>query len=125
MTKPTDEVLMPIGTSEALNLAEIHAMRGLTDAVASLTRHVERIGSKVDDVRERVIKLEEQRHGRDINDLKRELSDAFKRINELESERDQRRGALGLVGWARQTTPWIVAIFMAALAAIGWKPQGG
>ena len=116
-----DEIMTPVTKPEAVSMAEIHAMRGLTDAVASLTRQVERMNAKVDDVRERVIKLEAREYERQIEGLNERLGAAMKRIDDLEGTRDQQRGAKGLVDWMRQTAPWLVALGMAALAGLGLK----
>lgn len=116
-----DEFIMPVTKDEATSLAEIHAMRGLTDAVSALGRQVERMGAKVDDVRERVIKLEAREYERQIEALNERLSAAFKRIDDLEGTRDQQRGAKGLFDWARQSVPWLLALTMAALAGLGIK----
>ena len=112
-----DEIMTPVTKPEAQAMAEIHAMRGLTDAVASLTRQVERMNAKVDDVRERVIKLEAREYERQIEGLNDRLTSALKRIDDLEGIRDQQRGAKGLVDWIRQTAPWLVAV---AVGAAGW-----
>lgn len=119
-----DEIITPVSRPEAVSMAEIHAMRQLTDAVAALGRQVERMNSKVDDVRERVIKLEAREYERQIEALNDRLGSALKRIDDLEGTRDQQRGAKGLIDWVRQTAPWLIAIAMAGLAAMGLKPEG-
>ena len=111
-----DEVMMPVPKPEAVSMAEIHAMRGLTDAVSTLTRQVERIGGKVDDVRERVIKLEAREYERQIEGLNDRLGSALKRIDDLEGTRDQQKGAKALVDWLRQTAPWLLAVGAAVFA---------
>ncbi|MFN7128417.1 MAG: hypothetical protein ACK4OJ_05070 [Brevundimonas sp.] len=116
-----DEIMTPVTKPEAVSMAEIHAIRGLTDAVGTLTRQVERMNTKVDDVRERVIKLEAREYERQIEGLNDRLGDALKRIDGLEGTRDQQKGAKALVDWLRQTAPWLVALAMAALAGIGLK----
>lgn len=116
-----DEIMTPVTKPEAVAMAEIHAIRGMTDAVSSLTRQVERIGGKVDDVRERVIKLEAREYERQIEGLNERLTATLKRIDDLESTRDQQRGAKSLVDWVRQTTPWLLAGIAAFVAGIGLK----
>jgi TolA-binding protein len=106
---------------EAVSMAEIHAIRQMTDAVGTLTRQVERMNSKVDDVRERVIRLEAREYERQIDDLSARLTAALVRIDGLESTRDKQTGAAGLAAWLTKNAPWLVAIFMAGLAAFGWK----
>ena len=104
-------------------MAEIHALRGLTDAVSSLTRQVEGLGLKVDDVRERVIKIEAREYERQIEHQNDRLNAAFKRIDILEAERDRQAGAIGVGAWISKHAPWLVAVVMAGLAALGWKGQ--
>lgn len=116
-----DEIMTAVTKPEAVSMAEIHAIRGLTDAVGTLTRQVERMNTKVDDVRERVIKLEAREYERQIEGLNDRLGDALKRIDGLEGTRDQQKGAKALVDWLRQTAPWLVALAMAALAGVGLK----
>ncbi|MBU2233202.1 MAG: hypothetical protein KKG69_18200 [Alphaproteobacteria bacterium] len=117
----SDEIMTPVTKPEAVSMAEIHAMRQLTDAVSALGRQVERMNSKVDDVRERVIKLEAREYERQIEGLNDRLSDALKRIDGLEGTRDQQKGAKALVDWIRQTSPWLLAMVMAILAGVGLK----
>lgn len=116
-----DEIMTPVTKPEAVSMAEIHALRGLTDAVGTLTRQVERMNAKVDDVRERVIKLEAREYERQIDGLSDRLGTALKRIDDLEGIRDQQRGAKALVDWFRQTAPWLLAMSMAILAGVGLK----
>lgn len=116
-----DEIMTPVTKPEAVSMAEIHALRGLTDAVGTLTRQVERMNAKVDDVRERVIKLEAREYERQIDGLSDRLIAALKRIDDLEGIRDQQKGAKALVDWFRQTAPWLLAMAMAILAGVGLK----
>lgn len=117
----SDEIMTPVTKPEAVSMAEIHAMRQLTDAVAALGRQVERMNAKVDDVRERVIKLEAREYERQIEGLNERLGQALKRIDDLEGTRDQQRGAKSLIDWVRQTTPWLLAGIAAFVAGIGLK----
>lgn len=116
-----DEIMTPVSKPEAQAMAEIHAMRGLTDAVSSLGRQIERMNTKVDDVRERVIKLEAREYERQIEGLSERLTAALTRIDNLEGTRDQQRGARALVDWLRQTAPWLLAGVAAFAAGLGLK----
>lgn len=116
-----DEIVTAVPKAEAVSMAEIHALRGLTDAVSTLTRQVERLNSKVDDVRERVIKLEAREYERQIEGLNDRLGLALKRIDDLEGTRDQQKGAKALVDWVRLTAPWLLAVVMAIAAGFGLK----
>lgn len=100
---------MAVPKPEAVSMAEIHAIRGLTDAVATLTRQTERMNAKMDDVRERVIKLEAREYERQIETLNGRLETYETRINDLEGTRDQQRGAKSLLDWLRQFAPFLFA----------------
>jgi predicted RNase H-like nuclease (RuvC/YqgF family) len=101
--------MMPVSKPEAQALSEIHALRGLTDAVATLTRQTERMNAKMDDVRERVIKLEAREYERQIETLNLRLEAYETRVNDLEGTRDQQMGAKSLLDWLRHFAPWILA----------------
>lgn len=127
-----EKILMSVDKTEAQAMAEIHAMRALADAVtlqgrqvsehiSANTRAMEKLGDQVGDLSIRVTRLEEQKHGKDIDTLRADLLKAFGRINDLESTRDQQKGAKALVDWLRATAPWLIAIGAAALAAFGWE----
>lgn len=130
-----------VSKPEAVAMAEIHAMRSLADsvkaqtaffgeAVAGMTKALERVASDVkevgDDVRaidRRLIHVEAAKHAQEIEKVAGELSAALARIDLLESTRDQQKGAKALVDWLRQTAPWLVGI--AAAVFLGWKEKVG
>lgn len=130
-----DEIMTPVSKPEAIAMAEINAMRlvadtlrVLSDAVtaqgkaqaeqsAASTRAMERLTEKVDGMNSRLIRLEEAKHGREIERLEGSVSALAIRVNDLEGTRDQQRGAKGLVDWLRQTAPWLIG---AGLGIAGW-----
>lgn len=116
----SEEIVTAVTKPEAVAMAEIHALRGLTDAVATLTRQTERMNAKMDDVRERVIKLEAREYERQIENLNDRLGTYETRINDLEGTRDQQRGAKSLLDWLRQFAPFLLAFG----AGFGIKASG-
>lgn len=130
---PEDEqVFMSVPKSDALAAAEIHAIRQMAEAVnaqtkffgealAANTRSLERAVEKLDEVNERLIRVEEQKYGKAIEAVQDELRSAFRRINDLESTRDKQSGAKALFDWLRVTTPWLFAVGAGALAYFGWQ----
>lgn len=138
-----DQIMTPVTTPEAVAMAEIHAMRQVADTLRTLsdtvtsqgkaqaehsaasTRAMERLTEKVDGMNTRLIRLEEAKHGREIERLEGLVTACAKRIDDLEGTRDRQLGAKGLVDWLRQTAPWLVALFMAAAAGVGLKTGGG
>lgn len=124
MTPPDldiEQIMTPVSKPAAVAMAEIHAMRGLTDAVGALTRQVERMNGKIDDVRERVIKMEAREYERQIETLGENLGEALSRINSLEAAQDRRTGMVSVGGWFSRAAPWLIALGAAVLAALGWE----
>lgn len=130
------QIMMSVTPADGMRQAEIHAMRQMGDAVtaqtklfgealAANTRSLERAVEKLDEVNERLIRVEAEKYGKLIEDVREEMRGAFRRINDLESTRDQQKGAKALVDWLRATAPWLVAIAAASLAAVGWKDPVG
>lgn len=135
-----DEIMMPVGKPEAQAMAEIHALRQVGDAVAAqsrmfsdfmtgvikaqeaLTKSIDAMRGDVQTMDRRLTRVEEQKHGRDIEKLSGELKEAFGRINLLESNLDQAKGAKAFFEWARTATPWLVGLIGLAMAFFGGKP---
>lgn len=133
--KSADEIMTPVTTPQAVQMAEIQAMRQVADTLkvlsdnvtaqgkaqaehsAASTRAMERLTEKVDGMNSRLIRLEEAKHGREIERLEAFIENVDRRVDNLEGTRDQQRGAKGLIDWLRQTAPWLAAV---ALGAAGW-----
>lgn len=138
-----DEVLMNIPRSDALKQAEIHAMRQMGDAVSAIGRSVETLAGKVDDVRERVIRLEEQKATKLVERVERDLREqmasaksehalalsaatanldtALGRIDALERARDEATGAKSVWEWLSKNAAWIFAGTAAFVAGLALK----
>lgn len=116
-----DEIIMPVHKAEALQHAEITVLRQIGDNLTAQTRALEALRGKVDDVRERVIRLEEQKVAKEVETLKQDLAAALERIDELESQRDRAVGAASLWGWMAKNAPWLFAGLAAFAAGAGIK----
>lgn len=123
-----DEIIMAAPKSEALVHAEIHAMRQVADAIslqgkqtvehmAASTRALEKLSDKVDAMNTRLVRLEEAKHGREIERLEGELDAIAKRVSGLEKTRDRQEGASSLVAWILKHWPGMVA-FLAMIAVV-------
>ncbi|MCA6259137.1 MAG: hypothetical protein IM650_13705, partial [Phenylobacterium sp.] len=76
-----------------LGEAQLFALRQISDNLAAQTRRLEGLGAKVDDVRERLARLEAQEAGVLVEAVRRELKSALSRIDALEAQRDRVAGA--------------------------------
>lgn len=128
-----EQIMMSVEKPEALAQAEIHAMRQVADAIALSSKHtlehmaastraMEKLSDKVDGMNTRLVRLEEAKHGKEIERLTAAIEKMDRRLDNLESTRDQQKGAKALVDWLRQTAPWLIAIVAAVLATAGIKP---
>ena len=75
--------------AEALHQAQILTLRQIGDNVAAQTKRLEGLTNKVDDVRERLARLEAQEAGKLVEALRGELRTALGRIDLLEAQRDR------------------------------------
>lgn len=127
-----DEVMTAVPKPEAVAMAEIHAMRQMADAVQAQTRFfgeamaahtkaVERLADEIQKIDRRLIRVEEAKHGRDIEKLTGQINAACDRIDALERAKDRQDGAISAGGWLAKYAPWLLAIGGAALAGIGIK----
>lgn len=107
-------------------LAEIHALRQIADAMnsqskmfadsmASTTRAMERLADKMEDVDRRLIRVEEAKHGRDIERLTKLVEGVVGRVASIEDWRNKAIGAGNMVTWLRTTAPWVMAIILGAV----------
>jgi hypothetical protein len=133
----TDEIMTPVSTSEAASLANAHAMRQVADSLrvlsdvvsaqgkaqaehsAASTRAMERLTDKVDGMGTRLTRLEEAKHGREIERLESGLSELSKKVDQLEGVRDKATGAMGATGWVAKYAPWILTVAVALAAGLG------
>lgn len=99
------------------------AMRLQTEAFVramdAQTTEIKRLSDKVDTMQSRVIRLEEQRHGKDIEKLTNAVALANDKIAILELNWAQARGAGALMTWMKNFLPWIGAVLLAFLLFMG------
>ena len=127
-----DEIMTPVTKPEAVAMAEIHALRQISDALAAtnqslhaLAHDVREVRADVKEVREKVIRMEGEDLKAQIREAKAEIRSLAKDVNDLQTIRDRQAGAMSVGGWVAKYAPWLVAIFMAGLAGIGIKTGAG
>lgn len=143
MSENSGEIFTAVTKPEALAQAEIHAMRQMGDAIQLMGRSLEAMSTKVDDVRERVIRLEEQKATKLVERVERDLREqlstaksehasamtaavstlerALGRIDALERSRDEATGARSVWDWISKNAAWLVAVVAAGIAGIAMK----
>lgn len=128
------DVLMNLNPGDAMRASEIHALRQVADAISlqgrqvllhmeANTKAMERLSGRIDGMSERLVKLEAQKHGLEIEKVNAAMAGLAQRIDNLESTRDQQKGAKAFVDWVRQTAPWLVAASLGWLAFFGIRPS--
>jgi hypothetical protein len=106
---------------QALDQAHILTLRQIGDNLAAQTKRLEGLTSKVDDVRERLVRLEAQEAGKLVDALRGELKGALFRIDVLEAQRDKAIGVASFWAWFMRNAPWLTAGGAAFLAGLGLK----
>lgn len=102
--------------------AQIVALRQIGEHVAAQTARLEGLAAKMDDVRERLARLEALEAGKLVEGLRGELKGALGRIDQLESQRDRVAGAADFWTWLARSMPWLATGLIAFLAGLGLKP---
>lgn len=104
-----------------LRQAQIIALRQIGETLAAQTRRLEGLTTKVDDVRERLVRLEAQEAGKLVDAVRAVLKAALVRIDDLEAERDKVAGVAAFWAWCARSAPWLAAGVTAFLAGLGLK----
>lgn len=101
--------------------AELFSLRQISENLAAQTQRLEGLTSKVDDVRERLVRLEAQEAGKLVEALRSELKAAISRVDQLEAARDRVVGVAAFGAWLARSAPWLAAGLAAFLAGLGLK----
>ncbi len=109
------------GSFAELRYVQIATLRQIGETLAAQTRRLEGLTSKVDDVRERLVRLEAQEAGKLVDAVRADLKAALARIDSLEAERDKVAGAAAFWAWCARSAPWLAAGVTAFLAGLGLK----
>jgi hypothetical protein len=90
-------------------------------AMEAQTAQLVRLSEKVDNMNARVIRLEEQHHAQDIQDLGAEVEKLKASVRTLELMRAKGEGMGVLLRWVKDFSPWVVAVALAAMVAAGFE----
>lgn len=115
------QIIMPVTATEAERGIEITVLRQMGDNIAAQTRTLEKLSAKVDDVRERVIRLESQKTDEEVSRIQSKLDTALCRIDQLESQRDRDQGSANVWNWLSKNAAWLFAGAAAFIAGLALK----
>jgi hypothetical protein len=104
-----------------LRSAQVETLRQIGENLAAQTRRLEGLTAKVDDVRERLVRLEAQEAGKLVDAVRADLKAGLVRIDDLEAQRDKVAGAAAFWAWCARSAPWLAAGATAFLAGLGLK----
>lgn len=108
------KIMMASDPADVAQLAMIEVMRQIADNGRATHRVLEGMQGELRDVRERVIRIEAVEVQGEIRDIRSDLTSAKDRIDRLESQEDQRKGAVGFADALTRYGPLVIA-FVAAL----------
>lgn len=106
------EVMMSMSKPDALQHIEITVLRQLGENISAQTRHLENLSSKVDDVRERVIRIEARETDKQVEAL-------MARVAALEARGYRVSGVTAFGSWLVQAAPWLVTAIVVIAAMLG------
>ncbi len=101
--------------------AHLFSLRQIGENLAAQTSRLEGLTSKVDDVRERLVRLEAQEAGKLVEAMRVELRSGLARIDLLEAQRDRVVGVAAFWTWFGKSGPWLAAGLSALFAGLGLK----
>ncbi|OIQ74054.1 hypothetical protein GALL_443050 [mine drainage metagenome] len=113
-----------LGPPTTVQDVQLLTLRQIGENIASQTRRLESLSAKMDDVRERLVRLETQEAGKLVDTVRRELQGALSRIDELEAQRDRVVGVTAFWSWLARIGPWLAAGLGAFLAGVSVKGGG-
>lgn len=118
MSEPDQEVIGTAGFEALRSISE--SSRAIATMLTVQTTELRAVGKKVDEVRERVIQLEAQRHGRDIERLTKALATAETRLATIELAQASMVGKLQGAGTLAAALKNYFPIVAMAVAAFFW-----
>ncbi|RKF23387.1 hypothetical protein D6851_02635 [Altericroceibacterium spongiae] len=116
------EIFTPTSDDQMGRLALIEAIRANTDAVNRLSRHSEMQDRKFEEITTALARIDTRLALLERDDLRSDVEDLQSRIKPLEDDRQQRKGAMGLLEWWFKNWPAVVGfvgMIMVVLIATG------
>ena len=109
------EMLMPVSDEHAMRQFEIEALR-------SINRNLERLYQRSDEQGQTLHTIDLRLTRIESNSVSAEVGELKSKVDQLESDRDRREGALSLGNWLLRNWPALVALLV--LAGVVLKANG-
>jgi len=97
------------GSTEGMTLQVLAQIR---DSLSAMSRDIRSNNEATSDVRERVIRLEER--DKRLDAVEQGLASVKAKVDVLETDRDRRDGAIGMLGTIKSWAPFLAMLFSAA-----------
>ena len=106
--RPTNQIMAATDTAGVAQLAMIEAVRQIGDNGKATNKLLEGMQTELRDVRERVIRIEASEYKNTIIKVDARVDDLDERVEKLEADKHRRDGALGLVEWFGRNWPLVI-----------------
>lgn len=113
--------MVPISETKASNIFELQLLRQISSQMVAHQELSLRMQESVQDVRERVIRIESSGTGARLDALKEASAVLSARLDRLEDDHQQRKGAVAFLGWLSKNAPWLLALLLGAVALLTRK----
>ena len=116
-----DPIMMPVDERRAVDQMHIEAIRKLTDSIERLNEKMDSQGTAIHSIDTRLTRIEASRTDHDINEIRQSIVRVKARLELLEAESNQRKGAVSSFEWVARFGPWLLSFALAVLAIMGWE----
>ena len=122
---PGDQNLLQALT-EAVNgqsRSILAVMQGMQTEITKVVEKMDKLTDKVDETQSRLVAVEQQRHGKDIADLRGDVKALGDRLTQIETVKSRAEGVALAAGMLKSWAPVVVAMFFFLAVYFGLKPN--
>lgn len=115
------DIFIPESDTKVAHLAEVTALRQLTDTVNRMGRFMQNVGEKMDATTEKVSDMHTQialltQQNEQVKELKTVVTELVQRIAKIELLHAEQHGAAKFITAMKDFGPWLVSILIALWA---------
>jgi predicted nuclease with TOPRIM domain len=113
------ELLMPVSDEAALRQFEIEALRQITDNLRRLNEKMDDQGKAMNAMDVRLARIESNRMDGDVDEMRQMLLRVKDRLAKLEEDKHRRDGAVSALEWVFKNWPGILGFFALIALILG------